>query len=277
MRIESTRLIEDTKTVVADVDIAADGEVLALIVEPGAHTTAPGSTTPFERTTLRSTGRPDTPVVAGYSPKVRALADSAVLLYGSHIDGANARVVDKEGAALAEFDAGICEVDVVVCDSLVAFTYFDEGVFSTRAPSPEGVAFFDFTGKLVLRYRSDLSGAPPIYDCYAAAADEEGRLLISPYPDFQLVRIVPRTRTWEVFDVPEVAQRASALSVLGDRAFFWVSRGPAMSHGEIFEFEIGGEARATSLGTLEGRVRGLTGGRFLRVTQTGFDVITVAN
>ena len=59
--------------------------------------------------------------------------------------------------------------DVIVLSDLIAVTYFDEGVFSGISPSEQGIAFFDFEGRLYAGYRSLFgSDAVDIADCYAA-------------------------------------------------------------------------------------------------------------
>ena len=112
--------------------------------------------------------------------------------------------------------------------------------------------------------------APVIADCYAAAADLDGRLLAFPYTDFPLLRIDVGERSLEVFPMPTPVRSADAHTSVGDVVWFVQ---PAHRGGAILRTDFRGQV-STQIGVLQdANVRGLPGGRLLAVRRTGFDVI----
>src|SRR6185436_5429695 len=128
-------------------------------------------------------------------PKIRRVGIERIIVVDSRTDGAspNGYVFSTAGKVLAAFNAGDGIQDVVVLADLFAVTYFDEGVFSGRSPSDEGIAFFDFSGKFSWGYQSTLGGdGVDVADCYCACRTTDGNLVFSPYTDFPLIELNPR-------------------------------------------------------------------------------------
>lgn len=186
----------------------------------------------------------------------------------------NAWIVERSGQIAAEFCAGDGIEDIVVLEDHIVFTYFDEGIFGGAPPAEQGVAVFDPTGHYEFGYYDcSGSGAPDIADCYAACADEAGRLLIFPYTEFPIIRIDLSKRSREVFPAPETLTGAHAMTSSGEQAFLW---SPYDYRDEIFGVLLGTN-RAKAIGRYPGPLRGLPGGRFLAVGSSGYTVVSMVD
>jgi hypothetical protein len=194
-------------------------------------------------------------------PRVRALNSDQVLLAETRTehDAPNAWILDRRRGVVAHFLMGDAIADIVVSPPFIAVTYFDEA-YGSAGPAGEGASFFDFDGHFVWGYRAQFGHeAVDMMDVYAACADETGCLWFYPYTDFPLVRLDIHAREQQIFEPPETLHGAHALSIRNGNAYFI---GPYERHGLVFEWPLKAPD-ARRLGTLEARVRGLPGGRFL--------------
>lgn len=134
----------------------------------------------------------------------------------------------------------------------------------------QGIAFFDFEGRLYAGYRS-LFGADAvdIVDCYAACRVDHHTIGFSAYLGFDLVCANPRARTHRARALPRSLHGASALTMKRDTAFFF---SPYDSKGVLLELSASGVVR--EIGRHPGPLRGLEYGRFLSIGAHGFTVIT---
>jgi hypothetical protein len=167
--------------------------------------------------------------------------------------------------------------NVLANDDLVAFMYFDEGIFGDIPPSSEGLAVFDLHGELQFGYYSTFASVgPSLYECYASALDASGALLVYGFSDapeeFALLRLDVHTRELDVFATPGEAAGARAVSVAADRVFLHGRYGDpsVMLEGRL------GEGDVHAVGRFEGRLRGLPGGRFLASTEKGYQILSFA-
>jgi hypothetical protein len=81
-----------------------------------------------------------------------ATGESQVVLADSH--GGIAAVIDLRGKFAAPFEAGSCIKQVLCNVEQIICTYFDQGVFSGRSPSDEGVAIFSMSGDFITGFHS---------------------------------------------------------------------------------------------------------------------------
>jgi len=205
-------------------------------------------------------------------PMVRAIGyDRIVLVEARPLPNTSGgTVLSLDGQVHREFSIGDGVQDVVVLEDLIAITYFDEGVFSGRPPSEQGIAFFDFDGEFFGGYQSLFGAAAvDIADCYAACRAGRSTLAFSAYTGFELVRVRPRTREQELVPLPPELHGASALSVVGDRCYFF---SPYDRKGSLLAWRP--DAAAREIGCHSGLLRGIESGRFLSTGAHGFTVLS---
>ena len=84
-------------------------------------------------------------------PILRAMGYDRVLVVDSRPmrGAAGGLVLSMDGELQTTVAVGDGVMDVVILDDLIGVTYFDEGVFSGVRPSEQGIAFFEFSGKLL--------------------------------------------------------------------------------------------------------------------------------
>ncbi len=189
--------------------------------------------------------------------------------------GCNARVLDRQGATLASFCAGDAIADVVVLQEQLVVTYFDEGVFGDVEPSQQGLAYFDFEGRLLGAYLSHMGAAAvDVADCYCAVRVDHRTLAFSPYTDFPLVLLKPASHTQKVLALPQALRGAGALSMHGSLAYFY---SPYAQQGTFLCWSPWHRhpQEPVAVGQGEGRMRGLEEGRFVGVDEAGFRVIVM--
>jgi hypothetical protein len=149
-----------------------------------------------------------------------AAGESQVLLADSH--SGDAAVVSHDGELIARFQAGSSIQQVLSNENNLFCTYFDEGVFSGRGPSDEGIAVFSSAGDFITGFHSKFGwNLIGIADCYCACLDPVDRLLFSPYADFPLVRWEVASGEQRVWQLPEELHACSTLSATETHAYFW--------------------------------------------------------
>ena len=99
--------------------------------------------------------------------------------------------------------------------------------------------------------------------------------MLVPYAaDFPIVRIDLEAKTHEAFNTPSDMRGSLAVSADDERAFLW---SPRNYRGMIVEIHFGEDSARLVGGPIDGRLRGLPGGRFIRHTPAGFDLISIAD
>jgi hypothetical protein len=205
------------------------------------------------------------------SPRVRWFGGDRVLVTDARSSGVspNGHIFSSSGEALVAFDAGDGVQDVVPFGDLFAVTYFDEGVFGTKAPANQGVAVFDREGNYSWGYAARLGAeAVEVADCYCACRHGEDRLAFSPYTSFPLVELNLRTGAQNVVVLPEALHGATALSTHGKHTYFF---GTYASKDRLFRWAPGEEP--VDLGRHVGPLRGIGSGRFIATSERGFTLI----
>ena len=244
--------------VVEDLDLAPEGSAVAAVRSP---------------TSLRILGSgwsvvpPRTPRF----PLIRILNADRVVLIDARTQGTevNAWVLDHQGEVVAAFFAGDAIADARVLRDFIAFTYSDEA-YGADGPAGEGVAVFDLMGRFLWGYRSQFGEeAVDTMDVYAACTDERDYLWFFPYTEFPLVRLDVLSREQKLFKAPEILNGSGALSVRDEVAYF---ANPYQGRGAIFQW-LCGAPTAHRVASIDGRVRGLSGGRFLAATRGDWTLV----
>jgi hypothetical protein len=263
-----------------DADADAGGEWVALSGTSESKAFRTGASADIEipvavsELSLHSPGRSPAPVHVGAVriPMVRRVSgELALIVEPNAAAGAdNAWLVWRDGSVERSFHVGDAIGDVLIVGGKIVVTYFDEGVFSFTSFGPEGVMIFDLLGNPVFGYRTQFGDAAvDIADVYGAGVIDERRIAFSPYTEFPLVVLDIESRTQVVRRLPELLHGARAISGAGDVVLIW---GPSRRTFGMFRLMRDNES-PEFLGDVEGRLRGIECGRFLRVRDGGFDVI----
>lgn len=184
------------------------------------------------------------------------------------------RIINVSGKLLYSFNAGVAIEDITVIKSGIWVSYFDEGF--GKEISDEGLRLFDFKGKTLFRYHSDLLDRPTIFDCYGLCKGKGENVWIFPYTDFQLVDVNPNDRTSRIYSVPNALHGSSAICIRGKYAYFY---SPYHSPEQLFQLEIGTQ-NYKFLGEIEGHLRGLDpneGYHFLSVSEKEVKLCKILN
>ncbi|WP_281863613.1 TetR family transcriptional regulator [Planomicrobium okeanokoites] len=161
------------------------------------------------------------------------------------------RIIDMSGKLLHTFNAGEAIENIIVEKAGIWVSYFDEGI--GEEISDEGLRLFDFKGKTLFRYHSDLLHRPTIFSCYGLCKGKGENVWIFPYTDFQLVDVNPNDRTLRIYSVPNALHGSSAICIRGKYAYFF---SPYHLPGQMLQLEIGTQ-NYEFLGEIKGRLRGL--------------------
>jgi hypothetical protein len=205
-------------------------------------------------------------------PLVRAFDIETALVIDARSGGEeNAFVLDCAGTVLASFAAGDGIEDVLVSDTWIVVTYFDEGVFSGIAPSHEGVAVFSRSGELVLGYASKFGNAVAIADCYCACWGRRDQLYFLPYgePNFPLIHVNLSRHEHEWWPTPRDLHGSGAMTTRDGRTFLF--HGPYDHRMKILRWDL--NESIAEVGSHPGPLRGVRGGGFLAKGHSGFTVL----
>jgi hypothetical protein len=247
-----------------DVDVTRDGNFVAIAGDE------------LHRVLLFSEAAVDLPEFVRF-PLVRAVNEHSAVVVDTRTQKyrkANAWIIERSGSIAASFFAGDGIADVLVSDSHLVVTYFDEGVFSGVRPSEQGLVAFDLAGNLIFEYQKHFGAdAVDIADCYCACSSGGSQLFFSPYTGFPLVALNLRTRKQTVHSIPSTLHGAAALSVRADFVYFY---SPYANKNEFFALKIG-EENAESCGRYSGRLRGLVGGNFLTHGTSGYAIVFMSD
>jgi hypothetical protein len=207
-------------------------------------------------------------------PIVRLVDKTTAVVVDTRTTGiVNAWLVRTGTGVITAFLAGDAISDVVLVAGVLAVAYFDEGVYGHVAYGSEGIAIFSSDGAFLWGYHSTMrEGGPVIDDCYCACAGPDERLWFHPYSDFPLIALDVRTRTEEVFSLPDSLRGTKAISTNGADHWFF---SPSNHESCLFRWAPH-DLEPSLIGKFAGRLRGLTGGRFINVTPASGRLVDVA-
>lgn len=209
-----------------------------------------------------------------WHPMVRAISDDLALVVGvvgsKSKDLPNGWIFDASGRVLSNFFAGHAIQDVLVSNRFIVISYFDESACYGGLEG-NGVAVFDSVGNFQFGYR-ELFGekAVEIADCYCTCWADKDRILFYPYTDFPVVSFDLLNKTQTIYDGPPETRGSGALSSRGDTVYF---HSPYNDENGIFRWKVG-EDNAVKVGSHSARLRGLTDGKFLAVSKTGYTIVS---
>lgn len=212
----------------------------------------------------------DLPVKVRF-PVIRYMNSRCVLIVGSRTarDSKNAWIIENDGVVRSNFYAGDAVADVIVAKDFIVVTYFDESYGGTGIESGR-VAIFDREGEYLYGYR-DSFGTVDVFDCYAASLVGDNKIIFFPYTEFPLVMLDLNTCTEQVWETPAEVAGADAISKSGDRVYFYSPYGDETG---IYQWQIGAKT-AKRIVEHPGCIRGLRGGRFLALRDSGYTIITL--
>jgi hypothetical protein len=226
------------------------------------------------------TATKDIPIdLDGICAMVRWLDDKALIVCGVGIAELSAVIVDTQtGAILKRFSVGEGVQDVVVLEDFIAFSYYDEGVYSDNRISNEGISIFDQNGAFRWGYHNGVPGSVQIADCYAICKTGRNRIAFCAYTDFPFVELDLDTRHQTVIPTPTETHGSGAITVLPDTVFL---HGPIPKGEDWRTAERDGiyamdkdTGKVTEVGSVTGKwVRGLSRGRMLSVTDNAVSII----
>jgi hypothetical protein len=258
---QSVTPIDASFGMLVDVDVSLDGEWVGLFRRDDVLT-------------IRDRRRSRVVAAAPDFPLIRRLDADRVVLADRRTDGKqpNAWIIRWDESEVTGFRAGDGIADVLAQADRLAFTYFDEGIFGNGAFAPEGLFVFDGRGRPRAGYHSTLGEhAPDISDCYAACWHDASRLAFFAYTEFPVVFLDLETFKQDVHPSPPRVHGCSGISTDGDVVLFQGGYGGDRS---VYSWTLRRpHASAVQLGKLDGRVRGLQGGRFLTRDSSSFTVV----
>lgn len=191
-------------------------------------------------------------------PMIRWIDRDKILIANSRneTDIDNIFIMDLNGAIVNSFNGGDGIEDLEVSEEGIWISYFDEGVYGGGI-STEGLVLFDFSGKVIFRYYTDLVDCPPIDDCYAICKGKGSSLWLFPYSEFPLLQVYPDSKTVHSYKVPEILHGSNSICIRGNYAYFV---GGYKLKDELFYWEIERE-KPHLLGKIDGIIRGLSNGQ----------------
>lgn len=170
------------------------------------------------------------------------------------------------------FHAGDGIADLLVTSNHIVTTYFDEGVFGDTPISHDGLAVFDRDGNHQFGYQSRLtSRAVDLADCYAACTLSGDEIAFSPYTGFPLVIWNLKTGSHQTSQLPSSLHGVSAMASHRNDFFLY---SPYNSKRTLFHFANG---NCRQIAELDGRLKTIRNGRFLRIDHSSFSVIDCRN
>ncbi|MCS1352184.1 TetR family transcriptional regulator [Mechercharimyces sp. CAU 1602] len=190
-------------------------------------------------------------------------------------DRMNLHIFDMNGIKQNHFNCGDGIEDILVNNESIWISYFDEGVFGDSI-GHEGLIQFNYEGTPVLRYHTDLLGAPLIDDCYAICKGKGSSIWIFPYSDFPLLQIDSSSKTYTSYKTPKEVHGSYALCARGKNAYFQGSYRPKE---RLYSWRIG-QGRPKPIGNIPGYVRGLGDNEthhFLSINNDDVNVYRIIN
>jgi len=217
-------------------------------------------------------------------PCVRWIDPTRALLVDSRSDiGSEGAAIDESGTQQSHPRIGEAVEDVVLTDGYIVGTYFDEGAFGDDPLSKNGVAVFRRDGAYEWGWNESRSDEIPwVYDCYAAGGGDGDTIGVWIYTQFQDSRYAfgildIAQRSVRLFQLPDtIFDRVLALTSTPEGVWIFATRSWDEDREERIVAWRPGTDQYTTVSSPGNLTRGLRGGRFLRKTDTGLDLVTVS-
>jgi hypothetical protein len=208
-------------------------------------------------------------------PIVRLVDKRTAVVADRLSDGTpNAWLLRSGVGVVAHFFAGNGITEAVSVSGVLVVGYDDEAIYGRLPHGSEGIAVFSLEGAFRWGYNSSFGGRSEssINDCYCACAAPDGRVWFQTYSDRGLIVLDIHSKTQQWIIPPRDLRMSSALSSDGVHHWFF---GPGENDRTIFKWSPP-DPEPTRIGSYDGKLRGLTGGRFISVTPTGARLVEVA-
>lgn len=207
-------------------------------------------------------------------PFIRSIDKETVLIVNARgRNQNNAWIIAASGEAKANFPVDDAIEDVIITKDFIVVTQFDKA-----AIGGDGVCVYDLQGNRLFNYH-EVFGAESvnIYDCYAAALDEENRIIFCPYTEFPMVVFDIEAKSQQIWEIPEAVRGFYAITKR-DNKFYFHRRYRLELEGYdfgIYEWQVESKD-ARKIGEYANHfTRGLPGGKFFARNESGYAIINV--
>ncbi|MEL6973604.1 MAG: hypothetical protein AAFO02_25860 [Bacteroidota bacterium] len=209
---------------------------------------------------------------AVHHPSIRLLPDGGFVIIDvrTRANEENCFFYDDQGNLERSLYVGDGISELLIFDSKIVVSYFDEGVLEGQIPSREGVTIFDLQGNILYGYNSNHGGLQ-IIDCYCMCQREKNTVLFFAYTEFVLVELNIQTHEERQIVVPPVLNGSNAITAKGPNIYF---HSPYHDRGGIYCWSER-HSVVERVGEYEGILRGLEGGMFLETQAKGFNLIVM--
>lgn len=203
-------------------------------------------------------------------PIIRILDNNRFLLADSRTTDyqRNAFIYDFSGQLLNSFLAGDGIQDILVHNSKIIVTFFDEGVFGEDGPNNNGLTVFNFEGIQEFGFNESTNDLH-IYDCYCICKHDYNKVLFYAYDYFDVTELNLDNYKWVKIKTPSDFMGASALTSKKEKIIFHSSYNDKQS---FFEWNTQ-TMIVTKIGTYSSHLKGLENGKFLAIGENGYTIV----
>ena len=259
---EISETLEGLDRPLVDLDVTPGGQVFA-ITEKGKGKEAKGQR-------IFVNGQPLPVPVPINHPVLRALDETRLLVADSRTrEKTNAWILRTTGEVEDTFWIGEEIEDIIPLQNWLAVAYFDQA-YATQF---DGVVLFNPAGEAVFRHNEANPDTDTVVDCYCACRAGRDQVLFLGYPDFPVILLDAVTRQETIWKAPSEVRGASAVTMAGGIAFF---HGNYQDGPGIYRWRLG-DRKAERIGEHTGRLRGLSGGRFLHLRTAGYTSVSLTD
>ncbi|QJX80489.1 hypothetical protein [Priestia megaterium] len=174
----------------------------------------------------------------------------------------NAFIVNNEGEVLSSFECGDSVQEIFPTDKGIWISYSEEGIYG-EGISTQGLVFFDYSGKPLLKFNKELGYTSDnedeedfiIEDCYAMCGAAEGGVWLLPYSNFNLIQLDKDKKISKKIEIPGKLYGTNAISFDGTITFFY---SPYRTSTDIYAWDQRKKGAPRKIGDIKSeRLRGL--------------------
>lgn len=275
---ETEFIIENLQRPLADIDITQSGSWVGV-----SNFSDDEQSIFFDEKRVRLPEKIRFPLIRSIDENTVLVADTRIqrdyefegnkLIKTTFLNENNAWIIGSNGEITANFSVGDAIENILITKDFVIVTYFDEA-----ACYGEGLKVYNFEGKLLFGYE-ELFGkeAVKIMDCYSSTLVSENQIIFCPYTEFPTVIFDIKTKTQQVWETPAEVHGSHAITQLDDKIYFHRKYRLELKGYDfgIYKWKIG-DKEARKIGEYKNHfTRGLSNGRFLAQTNSGYAVISL--